>query len=95
MRIFLKIEQEEYQTCELTYVYIPKQNGVAKFRNNVTFFYLTRTMIYATNVYPKFSREIIHTTMYMFKKTSSYMFGLITTYQMWYKVKPLVAYIHI
>jgi len=52
-------------------------------------------MIYATNVYPKFSREIIHTAMYMLKKTSSYMLGLITTYQMWYKVKPLVPHVHI
>jgi hypothetical protein len=51
-------------------------------------------MIYATNVYPKFSKEIIHTTI-MFKKTSSCMLGLITTYQMWYKVKPLVAHVHI
>lgn len=31
-----KIGQEEYQVCELTYAYIPKQNGVAKFRNKIT-----------------------------------------------------------
>jgi hypothetical protein len=39
---FLKIEQEEYQACELTYVYIPKQNGVAKFRNKITYFWFEK-----------------------------------------------------
>jgi hypothetical protein len=33
--IYKKIGQEEYQACELTYAYIPKEYGVVK-RNKIT-----------------------------------------------------------
>jgi hypothetical protein len=35
-----KIGQEECQAHELTYAYIPKQNGAAKFRNKITLFFI-------------------------------------------------------